>query len=89
MVWFFWTGPTVNRLRRDTVPEPEDLTDEQALTFCPDFKAKVAMAAISGRKTIQEIGTYTIHPNHLSEWKRQMLDIASELFTSGNKSKDT
>jgi transposase-like protein len=55
----------------------------------PEFKARVAMEAISGRKTIQEIAAdYAIHPIQVSQWKRQLLDGASDLFTLGKKSKD-
>jgi putative transposase len=47
------------------------------------------MEAISGRKTIQEIAAdHAIHPIQVSQWKRQLLDDASELFTRGKKSKD-
>jgi putative transposase len=39
------------------------------------------MEAISGRKTIQKIGAdHGIHPIQVSQWKRQLLDGASELF---------
>jgi len=48
------------------------------------------MEAISGRKTIQEIAAdHAIHPIQVSQWKRQLLDSASELFTRGKKSKDS
>jgi putative transposase len=58
-------------------------------TRSPKFKARVAMEAISGRKTIQEIAAHhAIHPIQVSQWKRQLLDGASELFTRGKKSKD-
>ncbi|MEI6031693.1 MAG: transposase [Synechococcaceae cyanobacterium ELA739] len=58
-------------------------------THSPEFKAKVAMEAISGRKTIQEIAAdHAIHPIQVSQWKRQLLDGASELFTRGQKTKD-
>ena len=57
-------------------------------THSPEFKAKVAMEAISGRKTIQEIAAdHAIHPIQVSQWKRQLLDSASELFTRGQKTK--
>ena len=47
------------------------------------------MEAISGRKTIQEIAAdHAIHPIQVSQWKRQLLDGASELFTRGKKTKD-
>ena len=55
----------------------------------PEFKARVAMEAISGWMTIQEIAAdHAIHPIQVSQWKRQLLDGASELFTRANKSKD-
>jgi transposase-like protein len=38
----------------------------------PEFKARIAMEAISGRKTIQEIAAnHAIHPIQVSQWKRQ------------------
>ena len=44
------------------------------------------MEAISGRKTIQEIAAnHAIHPIQVSQWKRQLLDGASELLTRGKK----
>ena len=47
------------------------------------------MEAISGRKTIQEIAAdHVIHPIQVSQWKRQLLDGASELFTRAKKTKD-
>jgi len=58
-------------------------------THSPEFKARVAMEAISGRKTIQEIAAdHAIHPIQVSQWKRQLLDGASELFIRGKQSKD-
>ena len=49
-------------------------------THSPEFKARVAMEAISGRKTIQEIAAdHAIHPIQVSQWKKQLLDGASEL----------
>jgi transposase-like protein len=58
-------------------------------THSPEFKARVAMEAISGRKTIQQIAAdHAIHPIQVSQWKRQLLDGASELFTRGKQTKD-
>lgn len=56
-------------------------------THSPEFKARVAMEAISGRKTIQESAAdHSIHPIQVSQWKKQLLGGASELFTRGKKS---
>ena len=55
----------------------------------PEFKSRVAMEAISSRKTIQEIAAdHAIRPIQVSQWKKQLLDGASELLTRGKKSKD-
>ena len=55
-------------------------------THSPEFKAKVAMEAMRGRKTIQEIAAdHAIHTIQVSQWKRPLLDGASELFCRGKK----
>jgi len=47
------------------------------------------MEAISGRKSIQEIAAdHAIHPIQVSQWKRQLLDGASELFIRGKQTRD-
>ena len=46
-------------------------------THSPEFKARVAMEAISGRKTLQEIAAdHAIHPIQVSQWKKQLLEGA-------------
>ena len=46
-----------------------------------EFKAKVALEAISGHHTIQELSKkYNIHPNMIGLWKKQLIDDAHELF---------
>ena len=48
------------------------------------------MEAISGRKTIHEIAAdHAIHPIQVSQWRRQLLDVVSEQFTSGNDTQNT
>jgi len=43
--------------------------------FTAEFKAKVALEALRGDKTIREIaGRYKVHPNQVSTWKRQAMD---------------
>ncbi len=52
--------------------------------FSDRFKAKVALEAIQGVKTIAElVAEHQVHPNQISNWKRQLLENAHELF-SGN-----
>ena len=58
-------------------------------THSPEFKSRVAMEAISGRKMILEIAADdAIHPIQVSQWKKQLLDGVSELFTRGKKRND-
>jgi len=52
----------------------------------PSFKAKVALAAIRGDRTISEIARqYGVHPNQVSSWKKIVLDNLESLF-AGNYS---
>jgi len=49
------------------------------------FKAKVALAAIKGDKTIVELSEYfDIHTNQITQWKNQLLERASEAFDGSN-----
>ena len=55
-------------------------------TFTDKFKTKVAIEAIRGLKTLAELARdYQVHPNQISDWKRQILRNAPELFASGKK----
>jgi transposase len=52
--------------------------------FTGDFKAKVALEALRGDKTIQEIATrHKVHPNQVSTWKRQAQDGLGAVFSNG------
>ena len=55
-----------------------------------DFKAKVALAAIRGDKTLVELAEqFDVHPNQISDWKQQVLDNASAVFDGSRKDKGT
>lgn len=55
----------------------------------PAFKAKVALAAIKGDKTLAELATlFDVHPNQITTWRTQLLDGAARVFISGSSSPD-
>jgi transposase len=52
-------------------------------------KAKLALAAIEGRKTIRELGlVHGVHPNLVSHWKNQVLDNLTDFFGAGPEAPD-
>jgi len=53
----------------------------------PEFKARVALEALKGMKTTQELAReYEIHPTQVAQWKSQLRDSADELFRRGQAS---
>lgn len=48
------------------------------------FKAKVALEALKGIETTQALAArFGVHPTQVSHWKRQLLDGAADVFSSG------
>ena len=51
--------------------------------YSAEFKAKVALEAIKGERTISELGTrYGLHPNMITNWKRQAVKNLAEAFST-------
>ena len=52
--------------------------------FTSEFKAKVAIEAIKGQRTVNELAQeFEVHPNQIAVWKKQLLGSASGVFRRG------
>ncbi len=50
-------------------------------THSPAFKAKVALAAVRGDKTLAELAQlFDLHPNQITDWKQQLVNRAIDVF---------
>ena len=58
-------------------------------TFAKEFKVKVAIEAIKGHKTVNELASeFEIHSSQINSWKKQLLDGASETFSRGKQKRE-
>ena len=58
--------------------------------FTPEFKARVALEAAKGVKTISDIASEEqLHPVQISKWKKELLTGASTVFESGASVRNT
>ena len=60
----------------------------QRRKFNAEFKARVAMAAIKGDKTLNELAKdFEVLPGQIVAWKKQLIEGATEVFGSGRERK--
>ena len=60
------------------------MTKRARRNHTPAFKAKVALTAIKGEKTLTELAQlFDVHPNQITAWKAQLLEGAAGVFGSG------
>jgi transposase-like protein len=57
--------------------------------FSASYKAKVALAAAKGDKTLSELASqFGVYPNQISAWKKQLVDQMAELFEDGRRRRE-
>ena len=57
------------------------MTRRKRRNHSPEFKAKVAIAAVKGDKTLAELAQqFDVHPNQITDWKMQLLERSSVVF---------
>ncbi len=60
------------------------MTKRKRRNHSSTFKAKVALAAIRGDKTISELAQhYEVHPNQIADWKKRLVAGAEHVFDNG------
>ncbi len=60
------------------------MTKRTRRNHTPGFKAKVALAAIKGDRTLSELAqAFDVHPNQITTWKAQLLEGAVGVFGTG------
>ena len=56
--------------------------------YTPEFKAKVALAALKNEETLSELAArFGVHPTMINTWKRALLEGAAEVFDKGHNSR--
>ena len=66
---------------RDGCRTAEQLTKRTRRNHRPAFKAKVALAAVKGEKTLAALAQqFDVHPNQITTWRGQLLEGAAGVF---------
>ena len=53
------------------------------------FKAKLALEAIKGQRTVQELATaHGVHPNQITTWKKQLVASAEDIFSGARERRE-
>ena len=64
------------------------MSKQKRKQYSPEFKAKVALAALREEATAAELSSrYGVHPTMISLWKKALLEGASDIFDRGHKSR--
>ena len=57
--------------------------------FSSKFKSKVAIEALKGHKTINELASeFDVHATQINQWKKLLLEGSEDIFSQGRKQQD-
>ena len=76
-------GPQISDSMLRWLPpiQPKDRSNVKTTYFSAEFKARVALEALSGAHTMAELAAkHNVHPNMISQWKRKAQESLPELF---------
>ncbi len=61
-------------------------TTKNRKVYKPEFKAKVALEAVRGKLTINQVAKqFEVHPNQISKWKKQFLASLPQIFDNSKQ----
>jgi transposase-like protein len=64
----------------------DDMSKRPRRNHSPAYKARVALEAIKGEKTLAELSQmFDVHANQISTWRTQLLEGAADVFDAGGK----
>jgi transposase len=66
--------------------EEEQKMKRKRRNHSPGFKAKVALAAVRGDRTLADLAEhFDVHPNQIQDWKKRLLSNVEQLFENGSQ----
>jgi transposase-like protein len=66
--------------------EPRNDEENRTDALSGAFKAKLALAAVKGEQTLAELAQqFDVHPNQITEWKRQLQERAADVFGAAGR----
>jgi transposase len=76
----------VVKLLYNEAKEEQHMSKRPRRNHAPAFKAKVALDALKGEQTLVELSQrYQVHPNQITDWKKQLLEHAPDIFSKDRK----